>query len=88
MPISPNEVAVGRCYLSNMNFVRHVLAIENEGVTFEERGTKPVPLPWAKKEAISLETFAHEVTGEVAQDFDPELPTSGDEVGSVTSQHP
>lgn len=88
MPLNTDKIAAGKCYLSNMNFVRHVLAIDNEGVTFEERGTKPVPLPWAKKEAVSVATFAEDVTGEVALDFDPEVPTSSHEVGSVTSQHP
>jgi hypothetical protein len=88
MPISSNEIAAGKCYLSNMNFVRHVLSVDNEGVTFEERGTKVTPLPWGKREAVSVQTFADDVTGEVAQSFDPEVSTNADEVGSVTSQHP
>lgn len=80
MPFSSDQVRSGKCYLSNMNFVRHVVSIDSEGVTFEERGTKPIPLPWEKKEPVSVQVFADDVTGEVAQDFDPEKPTP---VGSV-----
>ena len=82
MTIRSEEVAAGKCYLSNMNFVRHVVSIDGEEVTFEERGTKPIALPWETKEPVSVQVFADDVTGIVAQDFDPEEPTP---IGSVQS---
>lgn len=74
MPVPPDSISFDKCYLSNMNFVRHVVGIDQTHVTFEERGTKPVPLPWAQKAPVSLVQFSRDVTMEVPQDFDPELP--------------
>lgn len=78
MPIAPDSIAVGKCYLSNMNFVRRVVGIDQTDVTFEERGTKPVPLPWGQKAPVSLDRFSQDVTMEVPQDFDPEIPKAND----------
>lgn len=74
MPVAPDSIAVGKCYLSNMNFLRHVISIIDEKVTFEERGTKPVPLPWEQKGPVAIDRFAQDVTLEVSREFDPEMP--------------
>jgi len=74
MPIAPESIAVGKCYLSNMNFVRHIISINQEMVTLEERGTKPVPRPWGQKKPVLMDRFIQDVTLEVPADFDPELP--------------
>lgn len=74
MGVTSTASVVGKCFLSNMNFVRRIIAVKDEQVTFEERGTKPVPVPWEAKEPVSIEQFASDVTLEVAEDFDPETP--------------
>jgi hypothetical protein len=65
MPISANEVAVGRCYSTALNQVRRVLKIENDEVTFEERSGTEFAGSSLMRTTVGIARFVHEVDRQV-----------------------
>lgn len=84
MPVSVEELAEGKCYVTSTDQVRHILEIvetgtdENRGlkVVYESRGGHALPpgKPWNPKVSVGAEQFAAAVDREVRSSWDVRYP--------------
>jgi hypothetical protein len=79
MPVPPNEIEIGKCYVTATGQVRRVIAIENKQVTYDARGKRAIPKDksWGAGATVALETFASAVEKEVEWFYDPDYPERG-----------
>lgn len=75
MPLTPNDIAVGKSYKTAGNQYRKVLNIEDGMVTYETGGSDAAQRKKDRnphREApVSVEKFAADVVAEVREDWDP-----------------
>jgi hypothetical protein len=66
MPVEPEAISVGRCYLTHASEVRKVLEIDGQKLTYVARGKMAFP-SWDReaRRTTTTETFAYDVEREV-----------------------
>lgn len=74
MPVSPEEIAVGKCYVTKNGQVRRVLEIKDGKVKYESRGRTDRGGTWGAWTTVGIDAFANEVDREVTCDWDPNYP--------------
>jgi hypothetical protein len=73
MPIPPESIHVGQCYLMRSGYVRRVVAFRQGRVQYETRSQATKRVGWAWKMGIvDLNTFAAMVERPVPCDWTPE----------------
>ena len=73
MPVAPETLKVGQCYLTHSGFVRRVLDLSDERVRYEQRrGPVREGHPWPRTQVIAVSVFARKVERPVPCDWTPE----------------
>jgi hypothetical protein len=69
MPISENEIAVGKCFATRSDQVRRVIEVGADDLVYESRGKQAGQ--WTGRQRVKRSTFAAAVDREVHCDWDP-----------------
>jgi hypothetical protein len=75
MSVSPNDIEVGKCYVTEPNHqVRKVLEVIEDMVRYATGGSDSTKRDWKHWERTTKDQFAAEVDREVTCDWDPKYP--------------
>ncbi len=74
MPVSLDNIAVGKCFVTSTGQVRRVLEMKNDKVKYESRGKTDQGGSWGAWATVGDESFASDVDREVTCDWSPDYP--------------